>query len=159
MLRKHRLYRLESGRYGGKKTALSKLKFAFRAAVVMRDARGMNYEEIAAALELSVGTVKSRIACGRAMLRTVPAAPPGRASSNQIVTALDSEVRIRSVGASSGSGLPAGLAEQPDGLLVIAEVSPSGEAHCVGVVKPHADATLVAAVDRALQRMTFRPAT
>ncbi|MCS7080458.1 MAG: sigma-70 family RNA polymerase sigma factor [Chloracidobacterium sp.] len=49
--------------------ALSRLKFAFRVAVVMRDVRGMSYEEIAAALELSVGTVKSRIARGRAMLR------------------------------------------------------------------------------------------
>ncbi|MGQ9897427.1 MAG: RNA polymerase sigma factor [Acidobacteriota bacterium] len=50
--------------------ALTKLKFDFRVAVVMRDIRGMSYEDIAAALEISVGTVKSRIARGRAMLRT-----------------------------------------------------------------------------------------
>jgi RNA polymerase sigma-70 factor (ECF subfamily) len=50
--------------------ALAKLKFDFRVVVVMRDIRGMSYEDIAAALEISVGTVKSRIARGRAMLRT-----------------------------------------------------------------------------------------
>ncbi len=49
--------------------ALSRLKFDFRVAVVMRDIRGMSYEDIAAALEISVGTVKSRIARGRALLR------------------------------------------------------------------------------------------
>lgn len=55
--------------------------------------------------------------------------------------------------------LPAGLADRPDGMLVIAEVSSSGEARCVDVVEPASDPAFVAAVDRALQRMTFRPAT
>ncbi|OYT69458.1 MAG: hypothetical protein CFK52_13660 [Chloracidobacterium sp. CP2_5A] len=55
--------------------------------------------------------------------------------------------------------LPASLVDQPDGLLVIAEVSSSGEARCVDVVEPQSDPAFVAAVDRALQRMTFRPAT
>ncbi|MFQ3580457.1 MAG: hypothetical protein SNJ67_04265 [Chloracidobacterium sp.] len=62
----------------------------------------------------------------------------------------------------SGNGfdtLPAGLATRPEGMLVIAEISPSGEARCVDVVEPYADASLVAAVDHALQRMTFHPAT
>ncbi len=49
--------------------ALATLKFDFRVAVVMRDVRGLTYEEIAEALELSVGTVKSRIARGREALR------------------------------------------------------------------------------------------
>jgi hypothetical protein len=62
----------------------------------------------------------------------------------------------------SGKGfdtLPARLAGQPEGMLVIAEISPSGEARCVDVVEPEADASLVAAVNQALRSMTFRPAT
>ncbi len=55
--------------------------------------------------------------------------------------------------------LPASLADRPDGMLVIAEVSPSGEARCVDIVEPQPTPSLVAAVDHALQRMTFRPAT
>lgn len=60
--------------------ALAKLKFDFRVAVVMRDIRGMSYEEIAAALEISVGTVKSRIARGRDMLRAALNLPPRKES-------------------------------------------------------------------------------
>ena len=58
------------------RAALATLKFDFRVAVVMRDIRGMSYEEIAAALEISVGTVKSRIARGRSLLRAALNAPP-----------------------------------------------------------------------------------
>lgn len=49
--------------------ALGELKSDFRIAVAMRDIEGMSYEEIASILEISVGTVKSRIARGREMLR------------------------------------------------------------------------------------------
>lgn len=50
--------------------ALAGLKKDFRLAVVLRDIQGLSYEEIASILEISVGTVKSRIARGREMLRT-----------------------------------------------------------------------------------------
>lgn len=50
--------------------ALNELKPDFRIAVVLRDIEGMAYEEIASILEISVGTVKSRIARGREMLRS-----------------------------------------------------------------------------------------
>ena len=50
--------------------ALGTLKKDFRIAVALRDIEGMSYEEIASILEISVGTVKSRIARGRDMLRT-----------------------------------------------------------------------------------------
>ncbi|MBL8206475.1 MAG: sigma-70 family RNA polymerase sigma factor [Blastocatellia bacterium] len=50
--------------------ALGELKNDFRIAVALRDIEGMSYEEIANILEISVGTVKSRIARGREMLRT-----------------------------------------------------------------------------------------
>ncbi|MCS7080457.1 MAG: hypothetical protein NZ585_10485 [Chloracidobacterium sp.] len=53
---------------------------------------------------------------------------------------------------------PTGLAEQPDGVLVIAEISPTGEARCVDVVEPPSDPALVAAVGRALEQMRFCPA-
>lgn len=49
--------------------ALKGLKHDFREAVVLRDIEGFSYEEIAEMLEISVGTVKSRIARGRLELR------------------------------------------------------------------------------------------
>ena len=51
------------------KQALKKLPQQFREAVVLRDIEGLSYEEIAAALETSIGTVKSRIARGREELK------------------------------------------------------------------------------------------
>jgi RNA polymerase sigma-70 factor (ECF subfamily) len=50
---------------------LRQLKKDFRIAVVLRDIEGLSYEEIAWATEVSVGTVKSRIARGREMLREI----------------------------------------------------------------------------------------
>ncbi|HZG94638.1 MAG TPA: sigma factor-like helix-turn-helix DNA-binding protein, partial [Mycobacteriales bacterium] len=41
----------------------------FRAAVVLCDIEGLTYEEIAAALGIKLGTVRSRIHRGRALLR------------------------------------------------------------------------------------------
>ena len=41
----------------------------FRAAVVLRDIENLSYEEIAEILQVSLGTVKSRILRGREALR------------------------------------------------------------------------------------------
>jgi RNA polymerase sigma-70 factor (ECF subfamily) len=51
------------------KKALSSLRRVYREAVVLRDIEGFAYEEIATALDISVGTVKSRLARGRQELR------------------------------------------------------------------------------------------
>lgn len=49
--------------------ALRSISRPYREVVVLRDIEGLSYEEVAAALELSVGTVKSRLSRGRAELR------------------------------------------------------------------------------------------
>jgi RNA polymerase sigma factor (sigma-70 family) len=50
--------------------ALSTLPPEFRAAVALCDVEGLSYEEIAQILDAKLGTVRSRIHRGRAMLRT-----------------------------------------------------------------------------------------
>jgi RNA polymerase sigma-70 factor, ECF subfamily len=49
--------------------AVRTLARPYREAVVLRDVEGLSYEEVAAALEISVGTVKSRLSRGRTELR------------------------------------------------------------------------------------------
>ncbi|MFN2453768.1 MAG: sigma-70 family RNA polymerase sigma factor [Pyrinomonadaceae bacterium] len=51
------------------RAALHTLKFHFREVVILRDVEGLSYEEVAAALSINVGTVKSRLARGRIELR------------------------------------------------------------------------------------------
>ena len=50
-------------------TALEELPPDFRAAVVLCDLEGLSYEEVSAALDVKLGTVRSRIHRGRTMLR------------------------------------------------------------------------------------------
>ena len=49
--------------------ALAALPEDFRVAVVLCDVEGLTYEEIASALEIKIGTVRSRIHRGRMLLR------------------------------------------------------------------------------------------
>lgn len=51
--------------------ALKRLPAEFRMPVVLRDLEDWTYEEIASSLDLPVGTVKSRIARGRARLKAI----------------------------------------------------------------------------------------
>jgi RNA polymerase sigma-70 factor (ECF subfamily) len=49
--------------------ALAKVPDVFRLAVILSDIEGMSYDEVAAATDVPVGTVRSRLARGRAILR------------------------------------------------------------------------------------------
>ena len=63
--------------------ALATLSPEFRAAVVLRDLCDLDYAEIAEALDVPIGTVRSRIARGRAAIADQlrePTAPPERPS-------------------------------------------------------------------------------
>ncbi len=51
--------------------ALRQLPDEYRAAVVLCDVVGLSYQEIGESLDVPVGTVRSRIHRGRAMLRKV----------------------------------------------------------------------------------------
>jgi RNA polymerase sigma-70 factor (ECF subfamily) len=58
--------------------ALTGLPDEFRVAVVLRDLCGLSYDEIAQAVDIPPGTVRSRIARGRAMLADLLGKPePG----------------------------------------------------------------------------------
>ena len=56
-------------REGQLRDALLKLRSSYREAVILRDVEGFSYEEIAEMLQISIGTVKSRISRGRLELR------------------------------------------------------------------------------------------
>jgi RNA polymerase sigma-70 factor, ECF subfamily len=64
--------------------ALGELNPAFRAAVVLRDIEDLSYEEIAEVLQVSLGTVKSRILRGREALKRVLAGRLKQVSSLQL---------------------------------------------------------------------------
>jgi RNA polymerase sigma-70 factor (ECF subfamily) len=49
--------------------ALRKVNPAFRAALVLREIEGLSYEEVAEILQITLGTVKSKILRGREALR------------------------------------------------------------------------------------------
>jgi len=60
---------LRQEREAALRKALAEMREHYREAIVLCDIEGYSYEEIAAALEINLGTVKSRIARGREELR------------------------------------------------------------------------------------------
>ena len=66
--------------------ALDALPPDFRAAVVLCDIEGLSYEEIAATLDVKLGTVRSRIHRGRALLRAELAHRRPNASPAEVAT-------------------------------------------------------------------------
>ena len=56
-------------REGQLREALLGLRQSYREAVILRDVEGFSYEEVADTLQISIGTVKSRISRGRLELR------------------------------------------------------------------------------------------
>ena len=67
--------------------ALDTLPPEFRAAVVLCDIEGLSYEEIAATLDVKLGTVRSRIHRGRSQLRAALAHRRPQSRAPQAVTA------------------------------------------------------------------------
>ncbi|HVO98151.1 MAG TPA: sigma-70 family RNA polymerase sigma factor [Bryobacteraceae bacterium] len=77
--------------------ALSEVNPKFRAALVLREIEGMSYEEIAEILEISLGTVKSRILRGREALKKnlagrLEPASPSEWSSQHVAVGLAREL-------------------------------------------------------------------
>lgn len=71
--------------------ALSTLPLEFRTAVVLRDLCDLAYEEIARVLEVPVGTVRSRIARGRAALADLLEVPWNPPEPQSVKTQLGTE--------------------------------------------------------------------
>jgi RNA polymerase sigma-70 factor (ECF subfamily) len=66
---------------------LHQLPECFRTVVVLREIEGLSYDEIAEILEVSLGTVKSRLMRGRAAMRTLLVQDPPRSLRPAVATA------------------------------------------------------------------------
>ena len=72
--------------------ALASVPPLFRSAVILRDLEGLSYEEIAEILDVSIGTIKSRILRGRRLLKDIlaPTLEPHTGAALQPATVGDS---------------------------------------------------------------------
>ena len=60
---------IEEEDYESLKKAIENLPVDYRSVIVLRDIHNLSYSEVAEAASINIGTVKSRLARGRAMLR------------------------------------------------------------------------------------------
>ncbi|MGD0798112.1 MAG: sigma-70 family RNA polymerase sigma factor [Acidobacteriaceae bacterium] len=84
--------------------ALREVPEAFRTVVVLREIEGFAYEEIAEILQVNLGTIKSRLTRGRAVLRGL-LAPANQASPSQAATPMGRGVGGLRAGSLLGPGL------------------------------------------------------
>lgn len=82
--------------------ALRALPPEFRTAVVLFDVEGHSYEEVAAIESVPIGTIKSRLSRGRALLRTLLAGEPSPGPSEGTAGAGTSSLDVPSQGRRSG---------------------------------------------------------
>jgi RNA polymerase sigma-70 factor, ECF subfamily len=74
--------------------ALRKVPEAFRTVVVLREIEGFAYEEIADILHVNLGTVKSRLTRGRAVLRTLLAGEDTTRAKVGLMAAIGSRLGV-----------------------------------------------------------------
>jgi RNA polymerase sigma-70 factor (ECF subfamily) len=73
--------------------ALNAVPEPFRTTLILRDIEGFVYEEVAAMQDVNLGTVKSRLVRGRAMLKAILTAPAAQTGRREFDMPLGEEAR------------------------------------------------------------------